>query len=196
MISETATEIGIDTVTLYCLSSENWKRPQQELDFLMHLLEQYLIEERRMIMEQGLRLQVIGRRDRLPESVLAEMERTIEMSADNQGTRLVLGDRLWRSRRDHQGGARSGEPRFATEPWRLDDINEQTVNERLYTAGLPEVDLMIRTGGDMRVSNFLALATELRRVMDHREVLARIHAAMTSSERFVDSVLGSEDLVD
>ena len=90
MISETATEIGIDTVTLYCLSSENWKRPKQELDFLMHLLEQYLIEERRTIMEQGLRLQVIGRRDRLPATVLAEMKRTIEMSASNRGTRLVL----------------------------------------------------------------------------------------------------------
>ena len=154
MISETATEIEIDTVTLYCLSSENWKRPQLELDFLMHLLEQYLIEERRMIMEQGLRLQVIGRRDRLPESVLAEMERTIEMSADNQGTRLVLAidyggrDEITKVVREVASAVRDG-------TLAIEDINEQAVNERLYTAGLPEVDLMIRTGGDMRVSNFL-----------------------------------------
>ena len=73
MISETCTELGIEVVTLYCLSSENWKRPQAELDFLMHLLEQYLVEERRTIMDQGLRLQVIGRRDRLPPGVVREM---------------------------------------------------------------------------------------------------------------------------
>ncbi len=90
MISETATELGIDAVTLYCLSSENWKRPQAELDFLMHLLEQYLIEERRTIMDQGLRLKVIGRRDRLPGSVIEQMDRTLEMSANNPGTQLVL----------------------------------------------------------------------------------------------------------
>ncbi len=154
MISETATEIGIDTVTLYCLSSENWKRPQQELDFLMHLLEQYLIEERRTIMEQGLRLQVIGRRDRLPDAVLAEMKRTIEMSATNRGTRLVLAidyggrDEITQVVRDVAAEVRDG-------TLQLDAIDEQTVNERLYTGGLPEVDLMIRTGGDMRVSNFL-----------------------------------------
>ena len=76
MVSETATELAIDTITLYCLSSENWKRPKQELDFLMHLLEQYLVEERRTIMDQGLRLRVIGRKDRLPENVLKEMRRT------------------------------------------------------------------------------------------------------------------------
>ena len=79
MISETATELKIAAITLYCLSSENWKRPQAELDFLMHLLEQYLIEERRTIMDQGLRLKVIGRRDRLPEDVLKEMDRTLQM---------------------------------------------------------------------------------------------------------------------
>jgi undecaprenyl diphosphate synthase len=154
MISETATEVGIDAVTLYCLSSENWKRPQQELDFLMHLLEQYLIEERRTIMDQGLRLQVIGRRDRLPASVLDEMNRTINMSAANSGTRLVLAidyggrDEITKVVRDVAAEVNSG-------TLGLHEINEQTIDDRLYTAGLPEVDLMIRTGGDMRVSNFL-----------------------------------------
>lgn len=154
MISETATEIGIGAVTLYCLSSENWKRPQQELDFLMHLLEQYLIEERRTIMDQGLRLQVIGRRDRLPASVLDEMNRTIDMSAANPGTRLVLAidyggrDEITKVVREVAAEVASG-------TLGLHEINEQTIDDRLYTAGLPEVDLMIRTGGDMRVSNFL-----------------------------------------
>ncbi len=154
MISETSTELGIEAVTLYCLSSENWKRPQAELDFLMHLLEQYLVEERRTIMEQGLRLKVIGRRDRLPRDVLTEMEKTLAMSADNPGTQLVLAvdyggrDEITLAVREITREVVAGE---LTE----DNISEELVTSRLYTAGLPDVDLMIRTGGDMRVSNFL-----------------------------------------
>ncbi len=154
MISETCSEIGIDAVTLYCLSSENWKRPQTELDFLMHLLEQYLIEERRTIMDRGLRLKVIGRRDRLPAGVIAEMDRTLEMSASNPGTQLVLAidyggrDEITRAARELATEVASG-------VIGVDEITESTFAEKLYTAGLPEIDLMIRTGGDMRVSNFL-----------------------------------------
>ena len=154
MISETCTELGIEAVTLYCLSSENWKRPQAELDFLMHLLEQYLVEERRTIMDQGLRLQVIGRRDRLPPGVIEEMNRTLEMSADNPGTKLVLAidyggrDEITRALADMVADVADGS-------LDLDTVSEDSVSERLYTSGLPEVDLMIRTGGDMRVSNFL-----------------------------------------
>jgi undecaprenyl diphosphate synthase len=154
MISETATELGIDVVTLYCLSSENWKRPQQELDFLMHLLQQYLVEERRTIMQQGLRLKVIGRRDRLPPDVIREMNRTLEMSAANPGTQLVLAiDYGGRDEITHAVRAICGEVQSGQ--LAIEAIGEQTVSQRLYTAGLPEVDLMIRTGGDMRVSNFL-----------------------------------------
>ena len=154
MVSETATEIGVDTLTLYCLSSENWKRPQAELDFLMHLLEQYLIEERKAIMEQGLRLQVIGRRDRLPENVLQQMDRTISMSEKNPGTRLVLAidyggrDEITQAVRMIADKVQSGEINISA-------IDENTVNDHLYTSLLPEVDLLIRTGGDLRVSNFL-----------------------------------------
>ena len=154
MISETSTQLGIEAVTLYCLSSENWKRPQAELDFLMHLLEQYLVEERRTIMDQGLRLKVIGRRDRLPRDVLAEMDKTLEMSAANPGTQLVLAvdyggrDEITQAIREITRDVVAGK-------LNADSISEELVTSRLYTAGLPDVDLMIRTGGDMRVSNFL-----------------------------------------
>lgn len=154
MISETATELGIGAVTLYCLSSENWKRPQPELDFLMHLLEQYLVEERRMIMDQGLRLKVIGRRDRLPTGVLEQMDRTLEMSADNPGTQLVLAvdyggrDEITRAARQLAQEVASGELQAS-------EVTEEVFASKLYTDGLPEIDLLIRTGGDMRVSNFL-----------------------------------------
>lgn len=154
MVSETCTELGIEAVTLYCLSSENWKRPQAELDFLMQLLEQYLIQERKTIMDQGLELQVIGRRDRLPNAVIREMDETLRLSADNPGTKLVLAidyggrDEITRAVRQISREVASG--KLSEE-----EITEALVGSRLYTAGLPEVDLMIRTGGDLRVSNFL-----------------------------------------
>jgi len=154
MVCETATELGLDAITLYCLSSENWKRPQAELDFLMLLLEQYLIEERQLIMEQQLVLRVIGRRDRLPAGVLREMQKTIDMSASNVGTKLVLAI-------DYGGRA---ELTLATQEiakavargeMEAEAITEQTIDAHLYTSGLPDPDLLIRTGGEMRLSNFL-----------------------------------------
>src|SRR5688500_16882440 len=88
--TEECARLKIEQLTLYCLSSENWKRPQHELDFLMHLLEQYMIEERSLIMEQNIRVSVIGRRDGIPDSTLAEMDKTISLSAANTGTQLCL----------------------------------------------------------------------------------------------------------
>lgn len=154
MISETCTVLSIEAVTLYCLSSENWKRPQTELDFLMHLLEQYLIEERRTIMDQGLRLKVIGRRDRLPAGVVTEMNRTLELSATNTGTQLVLAID-YGGRDEIVAAARSMAVDVASGKLKPEAIDEESFARRLYTDGLPEIDLMIRTGGDMRVSNFL-----------------------------------------
>ncbi|GAA5508786.1 polyprenyl diphosphate synthase [Novipirellula caenicola] len=154
MVSETATELKIDAITLYCLSSENWKRPKAELDFLMHLLEQYLVEERRTIMDQGLRLKVIGRRDRLPENVIKEMDKTLTMSKTNPGTELVLAID-YGGRDEITKVARELAREVASGSLREDEISEELITARLYTAGLPDVDLMIRTGGDMRVSNFL-----------------------------------------
>ncbi len=121
---------------------------------LMLLLEQYLIEERELIMTQGMRLRVIGRRDRLPPSVLAEMDKTLEMSANNRGTQLVLAidyggrDELTTAIRQIAESVASGKLDPAA-------ITESTIEAKLYTAGLPDPDLLIRTGGEMRISNFL-----------------------------------------
>ncbi|QDT13335.1 Decaprenyl diphosphate synthase-like protein [Planctomycetes bacterium K23_9] len=154
VVSETCTELGIEAVTLYCLSSENWKRPQAELDFLMQLLEQYLVEERKTILDQGLKLQVIGRRDRLPPGVIAEMEKTLELSKDNSGTKLVLAID-YGGRDEITRAVRLISQDLADGKISQSQITEELVSSRLYTAGLPEIDLMIRTGGDLRVSNFL-----------------------------------------
>src|SRR5262245_61057854 len=87
---EEGCRLGLNQLTLYCLSSENWKRPPSELEFLMALLEQYLIEERAEIMEQNIRFSVIGRREGLPPPVLKEIDENIRLSQDNTGMGLCL----------------------------------------------------------------------------------------------------------
>ena len=89
-VTEECSRLGIEQLTLYCLSSENWKRPREELDFLMHLLQQYMVEERARIMEHNLRVAIIGRREGLPEGVLRDMDATVALSAANTGLRLCL----------------------------------------------------------------------------------------------------------
>jgi undecaprenyl diphosphate synthase len=151
---EACARLQTQQLTLYCLSSENWKRPRHELDFLMHLLEQYMIEERSTIMRNDLVVDIIGRRDGIPASVQTEMDKTIEMSSRNTGTRLCLAinyggraemvDAVRRMAREIQRGELAWE-----------QIDEACISEHLYTAGMPDPDLVIRTAGEMRVSNFL-----------------------------------------
>jgi undecaprenyl diphosphate synthase len=151
---EECCRLGIGQLTLYCLSSENWKRPQAELDFLMALLEQYLIQERTEILEQNIRFSVIGRREGLPDRVLEEIDRSVRLSQDNTGMGLCLainyGGRteLIDAVRALARQARAG----TLDPERID---EAAVSSALYTAGLPDPDLLVRTAGEMRVSNFL-----------------------------------------
>jgi undecaprenyl diphosphate synthase len=151
---EESARLGIGQLTLYCLSSENWKRPRNELEFLMHLLEQYMIDERDRIMQNDLVVQVIGRREGIPPSVQQEMDKTIRLSASNSGTRMCLAinyggraemvDAVQRIARQVASGALSPE-----------QITESCIADHLYTAGMPDPDLVIRTAGEMRVSNFL-----------------------------------------
>jgi undecaprenyl diphosphate synthase len=152
--TEECSRLGIEQLTLYCLSSENWKRPQLELEFLMQLLEQYLIEERATILKQNIRLAVIGRRDGIPEGVLREMDKTIELSRENTGLRLCLAINYGGRAELVDAVRRIGQ---AVRARRIapDAITEQTVSDHLYTAGMPEPDLLIRTAGEMRISNFL-----------------------------------------
>jgi len=153
-VTEQCARLGIEQLTPYCLSSENWKRPAEEIGFLMQLLRQYMISERESIMENKLRVSVIGRREGLPDDALEEMDRTVAMSRSNSGMRLCLAI-------NYGGRAELVDAfrRMAEEvrAGRLDPeaITEQTITEHLYTAGMPEPDLLIRTADEMRVSNFL-----------------------------------------
>jgi undecaprenyl diphosphate synthase len=153
-ITEHCARLGIEQLTLYCLSSENWRRPEAELAFLMHLLEQYMIEERSLLMRERIRLAMIGRRDGLPAATLAELDRTIDLCAGNDGMRLCLAIN-YGSRAEIAAAARQVAADVATGRLPLDAIDEQAVADRLDTAGMPDPDLLIRTAGEMRVSNFL-----------------------------------------
>jgi undecaprenyl diphosphate synthase len=153
-ITEHCARLGLEQLTLYCLSSENWRRPAAEISFLMHLLEQYVTEERSLLMKERIRLAMIGRREGLPADTLAALDRTVELCAANDGMRLCLavnyGSRaeIIAAARELARDARDG---------RLDPdaIDEEDFAARLDTAGMPDPDLLVRTAGEMRVSNFL-----------------------------------------
>lgn len=151
---EECSRLGIEQLTLYCLSSENWKRPRGELDFLMRLLEQYMIEERATILAQNIQASVIGRREGIPANALREMDRTVELSAKNTGLRLCLAIN-YGGRAELVDAVRRIAREVLQGNLAADEIDERVISSRLYTAGMPEPDLLIRTAGEMRISNFL-----------------------------------------
>jgi undecaprenyl diphosphate synthase len=153
-ITEECANLGIGQLTLYCLSSENWKRPQQEIDFLMHLLEQYMIEERTTIMDNNLRVRMVGRRTNIPDQVLRELDRTVEMSRQNSGMWLNLAIN-YGSRAEIADAVQLISREVADGTLAPEQIDEDTISAHLYTAGFEDPDLLIRTAGEMRVSNFL-----------------------------------------
>ena len=120
----------------------------------MHLLEQYMIEERALIMEQNISVSVIGRRDGIPDNVLSEIDKTIELSSTNTGTRLCLAIN-YGGRREMADAVRQIVDDSLGGTVVPDDINEELISKYLYTSGMPDPDLLIRTAGEMRVSNFL-----------------------------------------
>ncbi len=151
---EECCKLGIGYLTLYCLSSENWKRPKAELDFLLGLLKEYLIGEREEIRRQNIRFAVIGRRQGLPDDVLAEIDENIRQSEHNTGMTLTLAIN-YGSRTEIVDAVRSIAGRVQQGEFRPEEIEESTISAALYTHGMPDPDLLIRTAGEMRVSNYL-----------------------------------------
>ena len=149
-ITETCAALGVEQLTLYCLSSENWKRPKEELEFLMVLLKNYVIDERDTMMKNDIRLSIIGRRNGIPDDVLVEVDRSLELTANNTGLCLCLAINY---------GARGEIVDAVREIVRKgiapEEIDEDCVSNHLYTTGMPEPDLLIRTAGEYRLSNYL-----------------------------------------
>jgi undecaprenyl diphosphate synthase len=151
---EECCRLGIGQLTLYCLSIENWKRPKLELDFLMELLHQYLLAERAEIMDQNIRFTTIGRREELPGNVLEAIDENIRMSATNTGMILCLAIN-YGGRAEVVDAVRGIAREVRSGRLDPDAIDEATLTDAMYTAGMPDPDLLIRTAGEMRVSNFL-----------------------------------------
>jgi undecaprenyl diphosphate synthase len=156
-IIETCARLNISALTLYAFSLENWRRPKAEIDFLMRLLREYLRKELPIIHKNNIRMMIIGRPEQLPSGVRSDVEDAMRVTAGNTGMRLAVAlnyggraeivdafNAILKSLRSN--GANGSE---------LSLIDEAVISQNLYTAGLPDPDLLIRTSGEMRVSNFL-----------------------------------------
>ena len=152
---ESCARMGIQALTLYAFSTENWKRPRTEVDMLWRLLRIYLRRELPELMRNDIRFSCMGRLDALSEQVREELDATIEATSRNSGMRLNLA--LNYSGRTELTDAVNAIVEAARREGRLATlrIDEQAISSKLYTAGLPDPDLLIRTSGEMRVSNFL-----------------------------------------
>jgi len=146
--------LGIGQLTLYAFSIENWSRPKTEVAALMKLLPRYLIDERSTMMENQIRFRAIGRLDQLPKATLREIRKTEEMTADNVGMTLCLA-LSYGGRAEITDAVRTIADGVAAGDINPARISERTVADHLYTAGMPDVDLMVRTAGEVRISNFL-----------------------------------------
>ncbi|MHB8828174.1 MAG: isoprenyl transferase [Syntrophales bacterium] len=153
-VVKTCRRIGIKFLTLYAFSMENWFRPQEEVGALMRLLEEYLEGEAREMMEQDIRLMAIGRINSLDKAVLKKLRETMEETAGNGG--MVLNLALsYGGREEIAMAARSIMNDGLAGKIRPEDMSEQLFQSYLYTSELPDPDLLIRTGGEHRISNFL-----------------------------------------
>ena len=157
IVRQTVTEcckLGIGQLTLYCFSAENWKRPADEVEFLMNLLKQYLLDERQLLLDENIRFQIIGRREGIRADVQHEMDESYRLTAGNTGLTLCLAinygsraeivDAVRKLATEVQSGSRS-----------VEQIDEAAISAALDTAGHRDPDLLIRTAGEMRLSNFL-----------------------------------------
>jgi undecaprenyl diphosphate synthase len=147
-------ELGIEYLTLYAFSSENWKRPRAEVAALMHLLEFYLKAEIPELDKNNVRLAAIGRIHELPASAQKQLAKSIEALHKNTGLTLVLA-LSYGGRAELVDAMRNIAREVKAGHLDVADIDDQLIHRHLYTAGIPDPDLLIRTSGEMRVSNFL-----------------------------------------
>jgi len=147
-------DFGIESLTLYSFSIENWKRPQYEINALMHLYTQYLVGIRDMLDRNNVKLIHLGRTEGLPNSVVDELNTTIELTSNHGGMVLALALN-YGGRAEIVDATQKIAQEYKNGQLDLKDIDEQCISRHLYTAGFPEPDLLIRTANEMRISNFL-----------------------------------------
>lgn len=147
-------EIGVEVLTLYSFSTENWRRPEAEVGALMALLERYLRTELAELTSNRVRLTAIGELDRLPSPVRTALRYVEEATASHDGLRLVLA-LSYGSRQEMVSATRQLAARVAAGEIGVEEIDEETFSEALWTRDLPDPDLIVRTSGELRLSNFL-----------------------------------------
>ena len=149
-----SSELGIEALTLYAFSTENWKRPRDEVGTLFSLVVEYFNREISELHEKGVRIRVLGDMSRVPQKARAALMRAEDMTHDNSGLKLNLAIN-YGARAELVRAARALAEDVSNGGMAPDAIDEAAVSSRLYTSGQPDVDLLIRTGGEMRLSNFL-----------------------------------------
>lgn len=153
-ITEAASKAGIDYLTLYTFSTENWNRPKAEVDALMHLIVLAIERETPDLIKNNVRLEMIGDASRMPQEARERLERCIEDTSKGTGLTLVLAI-SYSSRWEIVDACRKIAQKVSSGEMTVDSIDDNVISENLSTVGMPDPDLLIRTGGDMRISNFL-----------------------------------------
>jgi len=153
-VVRTSREVGISVLTLYAFSTENWQRPKAEVAALMMLLDRFLKSERKEMMDNDIRLNTIGQIDRLPDFVRKVLEEIMQVTGQNRSMTLNLA-LSYGARNEIVRMVRSIAKKSISGDITQEAISEQLVSDHLYTADFPDPDLLIRTGGEMRISNFL-----------------------------------------
>ena len=147
-------ELGIDTLTLYAFSTENWERPKYEVTALMMLLKKFIVSEREDLLKNNIRLSIIGQKHKLPLDVQKEIDATMALTKDNN--KLLLNLALsYGSREEITTAVKQIAQKIESKDLNLNDITQDLISEHLYTKAMPDPDLIIRTGGEYRLSNFL-----------------------------------------
>ena len=153
-VVETARRLGIPYLSLYAFSSENWQRPRDEVSALMRFLRHYLVAEMKRMMKNGIRLVAIGNLRRLPREVQAALRNAVERTRANDGMTVILAV-SYGGREELTEAARHIARQVRRNELDPDDVDQALVASHLSTAGIPDPDLLIRTSGEMRISNFL-----------------------------------------
>lgn len=153
-----AVEVGVNLklehMTLYVFSSENWGRPSKEVDYLMNLLIEMVVKEIPDLMEKNVKLTVIGNMERIPEKPRASLQSAIDITANNTGMQLNLAI-SYGGRQEIVNAVKSIASQVAEGAIKIDDIDDDLFAKNLYLKGAPDPDLIIRTGGEFRLSNYL-----------------------------------------
>ena len=153
-ITTECAKAGIKYLTLYAFSTENWKRPKTEVTFLMTLLQEFLEREIKTLMKNSIRFKVIGEISGLPQKISVKIKETEKMTAKNKKLTMILALN-YGSRNEITTAVKKIAEGCISGKIKTSKISEKTISDLLYTNGIPDPDLLIRTSGEMRVSNFL-----------------------------------------